>query len=264
MCAVRAWENLRYTMKDGIAFITISRSKVLNALDRRTMCELGQAFQVVREDGEIGAAILTGEGEKAFVAGADITELASLGADEAVQLSARGQAVFSEVEHCGKPVIAAVNGFALGAGCELTLACSIRIASQNARFGQPEVRLGLIPGYGGTQRLPRLVGKGWALQLILSGDIIGAEEAQRIGLVNEVVPPSELLTRAELLARKMVANGPIALRYAIQAVHEGMEMNLAEAMAHEAALFGLVCTTEDKAEGTHAFLEKRAPLFQGK
>jgi len=257
------YENIRYDKKNQVAFITIARPKVLNALNAPTLQELTRAFQAVRDDEDVRVAILTGEGEKAFVAGADINEFTALGAVGANALSARGHALFSLVENCGKPVIAAVNGFALGGGDELALSCTFRIASENARFGQPEIKLGIIPGYGGTQRLPRLIGKGRALQLILTGDMIKADEALRIGLVNEVVAAAELLPRAEALANKIIANAPLAARYAIQAVNQGMDMTLAEGLVHEAALFGLCFATADKNEGTGAFLEKRAPKFKG-
>jgi enoyl-CoA hydratase len=263
MSAAHLFENLHFEKRNQIAFVTIARPKVLNALNAATMQELTQAFQAVREDDDVLAAILTGEGETAFVSGADITELATLDAIAAANLAARGQAVFALIEDLGKPVIAAVNGFALGAGCELALACSIRLAADTARFGQPETKLGLIPGYGGTQRLPRLIGKGRALQILLTGDRIDAYEALRIGLVNEVVPAAQLLPRAEALAAKIIVNGPLAIRYCLQAVNRGMEMSLAEALAHEAALFALCCSTQDKTEGTRAFLEKRAPQFKG-
>jgi enoyl-CoA hydratase len=263
MSASPSYQNLRLETKDRLVIVTIARPAVLNALDALTMRELGDLFLSISRQEELRAIILTGAGEKAFVAGADITELASLGPAQAAALSARGQALFSLIESCGKPVIAAVNGFALGAGCELAMACTLRIASETARFGQPEAKLGLIPGYGGTQRLARLVGKGRALELILSGEMIDAAEALRIGLVNHTVPPPELLPRAESLAAMIAANAPLAIRYAMQAVHQGLEMPLAEAMAHEAALFGLVCATEDKNEGTRAFLEKRPPQFKG-
>jgi enoyl-CoA hydratase/carnithine racemase len=257
------FENLRYEKKNQIAFITISRPKVLNALNAPTMQELDRALRSVRDDDDVRAAILTGEGEKAFVAGADINEFTALGVVAAESLALRGQTVFTLAENCGKPVIAAVNGFALGGGCELALACTFRIATENARFGQPETRLGIIPGYGGSQRLPRLVGKGRALQIILTGDLIKADEALRIGLVNEVVASAELLPRAEALARKIIANGPLSTRYCLDAVNKGLEMTLAEGLAHEAALFGLCFSTADKNEGTSAFLEKRAPQFKG-
>jgi enoyl-CoA hydratase len=259
----KSFENLRYEKKNQIAFITIARPKVLNALNAPTLQELNRAFQSVRDDDDVRVAILTGEGEKAFVAGADINEFTALGAVEAEALSVRGQALFSLVENCGKPVIAAVNGFALGGGCELAMACTLRLASENARFGQPEIKLGIIPGYGGTQRLPRLVGKGRALQMILSGEMIRADEACRIGLVNEVLPLAELLPHAEALAHKIVANAPRAVSYSIAAVNKGMDMTLADGLAYEAALFVICFATADKNEGTQAFLEKRAPQFKG-
>jgi enoyl-CoA hydratase len=237
---------------------------VLNVLNAFTMGELSRAFQSVRDDDDVRVAILTGEGEKAFVAGADINELAPLGAVDARAFAECGQAVFWLVENCGKPVIAAVNGFALGGGCELALACTWRIASENARFGQPEIKLGIIPGYGGTQRLPRLVGQGRALEILLTGEMIHADEACRIGLVNEVLPAGELLPRAEALAHKIIANAPLATRYCLEAVNKGMDMPLAEGLAYEAVLFGLCSSTADKNEGTRAFLEKRTPQFQGR
>jgi enoyl-CoA hydratase len=257
------FENLRYEKKNQIAFITIARPKVLNTLNADTLQELSRAFQSVRDDDDVRVAILTGEGEKAFVAGADINEFTALGGTEAETFAARGQALFTLIESCGKPIIAAVNGFALGGGNELALACTIRIASGNARFGQPEVKLGIIPGYGGTQRLARLVGKSRALQLILTGDMVQADEALRIGLVNEVVSAAELLPRAEAIAKKIIANAPIAIRYCLDAVSKGLEMSLSEGLAYEAALFGLCFATADKDEGTSAFLEKRAPQFKG-
>ncbi len=263
MSLAQPFENLHFEKRNQIAFLTVARPKVLNALNAATMQGLAQAFQSVQEDDDVRVAILTGEGDKAFVAGADITELATLDATAAAALAARGLAVFSLIETCGKPVIAAVNGFALGAGCELALACSIRLAADTARFGQPEIKLGLIPGYGGTQRLPRLIGKGRALEILLTGEMIDAAEALRIGLVNQVVPAAELLTRTEALAATIIANAPLATRYCLEAVHRGMEMPLAEALAHEAALFALCCATQDKSEGTRAFLEKRAPQFKG-
>jgi enoyl-CoA hydratase len=263
MIAVQTFENLRYEVKNQIAFITIARPKVLNALNAPTLQELNRAFQMVRDDDEVRVAILTGEGEKAFVAGADINEFTTLEAVGAAALSEHGQAVFSLVENCGKPVIAAVNGFALGGGCELALACTLRLASENARFGQPEIKLGIIPGYGGSQRLPRIVGKGRALQIILTGDMVRADEAFRIGLVNEVLPLAELLPRAEALAQKIIANAPIASRYCLDAVNKGLDMTLPDGLAYEASLFGLCFATEDKNEGTSAFLEKRAPQFKG-
>jgi enoyl-CoA hydratase len=258
------FENLKLEKKNGIAYVTVSRPKVLNALNRATIAELRGAFTEVRDNDEIRLAILTGEGEKAFVAGADINELATQGPVEGAEYARAGQAVFDLIENCGKPVIACVNGFALGGGCELAMACTLRLASDNAKFGQPEVKLGIIPGYGGTQRLPRLVGKGIAQQILLSGEMVTAQEAYRIGLVNEVVPLGELLPRAEALAAKIMANGPLACRYVMEAVNKGMEMTLQEGLFLEASLFGLCCSTEDKNEGTKAFLEKRAAQFKGK
>lgn len=257
------FETLRYEKKNQIASITIARPKVLNALNRQSVQELSLALQSLHDDTDVRVAILTGDGQKAFVAGADIGELATLGVVEAEALARRTQAVFSLLENCGKPVIAAVNGFALGGGCELAMACTMRIASENARFGQPEVKLGLIPGFGGTQRLPRLVGKGRALQMLLTGEMIDAGEALRIGLVNAVLPAAELLPHAEALANQIVANAPLAAAYCLDAVNRGMNMTLDAGIAYEAALFGLCCSTADKIEGTRAFLEKRAPRFNG-
>lgn len=259
-----SFENLRYETKNHIAYVTVSRPKALNALNMATMAELHRAFSAVRDDENVRVAILTGDGEKAFIAGADINELATQGPVEGKAYAQRGQAVLDLIENCGKPVIACINGFALGGGCEVAMACTIRLASDNAKLGQPEVKLGIIPGYGGTQRLPRLVGKGLAMQIALTGDMITAQEAHRIGLVNEVVAAAELIPRAEALAAKIMANGPLACRYVIEAVNKGMEMTLQEGLAFEASLFGVCCATEDKNEGTKAFLEKRQAQFQGK
>ena len=261
--AACTFENLTYEVKDHIAYITINRPKVLNALNAPTVAEIRKAFEALRTDPTIRVAILTGSGEKSFVAGADISEFIPLGAAEGQAKSADAQAVFVSIENCGKPVIAAVNGYALGGGCEIAMACSIRIASEKAHFGQPEIKLGIIPGFGGTQRLPRLVGKGVALQMILTGDMISAEDALRIGLVNEVVAPVDLLKRAEEIAGKIIANGPVAARLCLEAVNKGLEMPLEEGLAHEATLFGLAFATKDKTEGTQAFMEKRAPQFKG-
>jgi len=263
MSSDQRFENLRYERRNRIAFLTISRARVLNALNVALIQELEAAFRGVRDDADVLAAVLTGEGEKAFVAGADIGELAPLDVDGARELARRGQAVFSLIENCGKPVIAAVNGFALGAGCELAMCCTMRIASENARFGQPEVKLGLIPGYGGTQRLPRLVGKGRALEMLLTGEMIDAAEALRVGLVNDVLASEQLLPAAETLANKIIANGPLAVSYCLDAVNHGVDMTLEAGLAHEAALFALCCASEDKNEGTRAFLEKRTAQFKG-
>ena len=257
-------ENVLYEKKGAIAYVIVNRPKVLNALNHRTWEDLSAAFEAVRDDAEVKGAILTGSGDKAFIAGADISELAHVSAVEAEQSSSFGQAVLNLVENLGKPVIAAVNGFALGGGCETAMACTIRIAAENAKFGQPEVRLGLLPGGGGTQRLPRLVGKGRALQLILSGEAINAREAYRIGLVNEVVPAADLITRAEAILKQIFANAPIAVKYSIEAVNKGLETSQPEGLALEASFFGLCAATEDKKEGTSAFLEKRAAQFQGR
>ncbi len=258
------FQNIRYEKKGAIAYITVDRPKVLNALNMATMEELRIAFTSLREDKEVRVAIFTGAGEKAFIAGADINELARHNPVEGKEYTHRGQAVLDLIENCGKPVIVCINGFALGGGCEIAMACTIRLASHNAKLGQPEVKLGIIPGYGGSQRLPRLVGKGIAMQMILSGEMISAEEAQRIGLVNEVVPAGELITRAEAIANKIIANGPLAVQYAMEAVNRGLEMSQAEGLYLEATLFGMCCATEDKKEGTTAFLEKRPAQFKGK
>jgi len=257
-------DNIKLEKKGSIAYITIDRPKVLNALNMQTMGELRDAFTQIKDDAEVRVALLTGAGDKAFVAGADINELQRNNAIEAKAYTHRGQAVLELIENLGKPVIACINGFALGGGCELALACTMRLASENARLGQPEVKLGIIGGYGGTQRLPRLVGKGLALQVLLTGEMISAQEAHRIGLVNEVVPPAQLIARAEEIARKIIANGPLAIQYTLEAVNKGMEMPLAEGLFLEATLFAVACSTEDMKEGTKAFLEKRPAIFKGK
>src|SRR5512140_3116415 len=258
------FENLKFEIRNHIAYVTVSRPKALNALNSATMAELHRAFTTVRDTDDVRAAILTGEGEKAFIAGADINELATQGATQGKEYASRGQAVLDLIENCGKPVIACVNGFALGGGCEVAMACTMRLASDNAKMGQPEVKLGILPGYGGSQRLPRLVGKGLAMQMVLSGEMITAQEAHRIGLVNEVTTPAELIPRAEAIAAKIIANAPLAVQYAMEAVNKGMEMTLAEGLYLEAVLFGVCCATEDKKEGTTAFLEKRQAQFKGK
>jgi enoyl-CoA hydratase/carnithine racemase len=256
------YENILLEKKNAIAYVTVNRPKVLNALNAATIEELGVAFKEIRIDAAIRVVILTGAGEKAFVAGADIGELAKQDAVSGKEYAHRGQAVLDLIENLGKPAIACINGFALGGGCELALACTMRLASDNAKLGQPEVKLGIIPGYGGTQRLPRLVGKGLAMQMVLAGEMISAQEAHRIGLVNEVTSPAELIPRAEAIAAKIVANAPLAVQYAMEAVNKGMEMTLAEGLFLESALFGVCCATSDKAEGTTAFLEKRPAAFK--
>ena len=257
-------DNVRTENKDGVLIITIDRPKVLNALNAQTVQEIGQAFEAARTDDSVRAVILTGAGEKAFVAGADINELATMTPVSGKAVAEKGQRVFRNIERFPKPVIAAVNGFALGGGCELALACHIRIASENAQLGLPEVTLGIIPGYGGTQRMARLLGKGKALELILTGDRIRANEAERIGLVNRVVPAEELMTVAEEMARTISKRGPLAVRAAIEAVMSGSEMPFDEGQILEATLFGLLASTEDMKEGMSAFLEKRTADFKGK
>ncbi|MEJ2006780.1 MAG: enoyl-CoA hydratase-related protein [Acidobacteriota bacterium] len=258
-----SYETLLYEIRAGIAHVTVNRPQKLNALNHKAIKELTACFNEIRDSSDVRGVILTGAGEKAFVAGADINELAALTPAEARETALRGQALMNSIENLGRPVIAAVNGFALGGGCELAMACTLRIASDNARFGQPEVKLGLIPGYAGTQRLPRLVGKGRALEMILSGDPISAQEAWRMGLVNQVVGASELMPAAEKLIQKIIANGPVAIRYALEAVNRGMDMSASEGELLEAGLFGLCCATADMKEGTRAFLEKRPASFKG-
>ena len=258
------FENILVEKKNSIAYLTINRPKVLNALNMATMEELRTAFHDVKNDAGTRVVIMTGAGEKAFIAGADIGELSKHDPVSAKAYTHRGQSVLKLIENLGKPVIACINGFALGGGCEIAMACTMRLASDNAKLGQPEVKLGLIPGYGGTQRLPRLVGKGIAMQLVLTGDMISAQEAHRIGLVNEVVAAAELIPRAEAIAQKIIANGPLAVQYSIEAINKGMEMTVSEGLFLEATLFGVICATEDKKEGTTAFLEKRQAQFKGK
>ena len=262
--AALALANVMYEKKGAFAYVTVNRPRVLNALNTPTWVDLRVAFEDARDDAAVRGVILTGAGDKAFIAGADIGELAHATAFEAEQSSRFGQAVLDLIENLGKPVIAAVNGFALGGGCETAMACTIRITVDSAKFGQPEVKLGLMPGGGGTQRLPRLVGKGRALQLILSGEMISAQEAYRIGLVNEVVPAANLITRAEAILSKIAANAPIAVKFALEAANKGMETSQSEGLLLEASYFGLCASTEDKREGTSAFLEKRAPQFHGR
>jgi enoyl-CoA hydratase len=256
--------NVLYRKQGAIAHVTVDRPKVLNALNAPTWQDLRTAFEDAQNDPAVRGVILTGAGDKAFIAGADIGGLAQVTAIDAERSSRFGQQVLDLIENLGKPVVAAINGFALGGGCETAMACTIRIAVEHAKFGQPEVKLGLLPGGGGTQRLPRLVGKGRALQLILSGGLISAQEAYRIGLVNEVVPAADLIARAESILNEIAANAPIAVKYALDAVNNGMETSQNEGLALEASYFGLCAGTEDKKEGTSAFLEKRAPQFHGR
>jgi len=258
-----AYENLLFEKKDGIAYITFNRPKVLNALNRQTIEEFHRILLDVKHDSAVRVLILTGSGEKAFVAGADINELAQQTPVNGKEFSLYGQSVFHLLEIIGKPSICAINGFALGGGCELALSCSIRLASKNAKLGQPEVKLGILPGYGGSQRLARLCGKGVAHELCLTGEMITAEEAQRIGLVNHIYEPAELLPAAEAMAKKIIEKAPLAVKYCMEAIERGVEMPQEEGLFLEATLFGLCCATEDMREGTKAFLEKRAPQFKG-
>jgi len=257
-------QNVLYEKKGPIAYVTLNRPKVLNALSRATISELKAAFEDARDDSDVRGVILTGAGDKAFAAGADVSEVINDTAVQAEESTRFGHRVTLLIENLGKPVIAAVNGFALGGGCELAMASTIRIAAESAKFGQPEVKLGIMPGYGGSQRLPRLVGKGRALQIILSGKPIDAQEAYRIGLVNEIVPNANLIARAEAILNEINANAPVAVRFSIDAVNKALDGSLEEGLRIEAALFAVCAATEDKKEGTSAFLEKRAPKFQGR
>src|SRR5712675_1306890 len=259
-----AYENILFEKKDSIAYITFNRPKLLNALNRKTVEELRDALLDARDDSSVRVLILTGAGEKSFVAGADISELAQRTPVDGKDFSLFGQGVFHLLETLGKPSICAINGFALGGGCELALSCTIRLAGKSAKLGQPEVKLGILPGYGGSQRLVRLCGKGVAHELCLTGEMISAEEAQRIGLVNHIYEPAELLPAAEAMAKKIIANGPLAAKYTMEAIERGVEMPLEEGLFLEATLFGVACATEDMREGTTAFLEKRSAAFKGK
>ncbi|HKT47381.1 MAG TPA: enoyl-CoA hydratase-related protein [Candidatus Acidoferrales bacterium] len=258
------YENILYEKKEQIAYITFNRPKVLNALNRQTIEELKQALLDARGDAAVRVLILTGAGEKAFVAGADISELARQTPVDGKEFSLYGQSVLHLLETIGKPSICAINGFALGGGCELAMCCSIRLASKTAKLGQPEVKLGILPGYGGSQRLTRLCGKGAAHELCLTGEMINAEEAQRIGLVNHIYEPAELMAAAEAMAKKIIANAPLAVQYCMEAIERGVEMPQEEGLYLETTLFGLCCATEDMREGTKAFLEKRPAQFKGK
>jgi enoyl-CoA hydratase len=258
------FENLSLTVDEGIATLAVNRPDKLNALNEQTIREIGQAMDEIAARDDVRGVILTGTGAKAFVAGADIAELARMGPVDGIEVSRLGQRVFRAIELSRKPVIAAVNGFALGGGCELALACHLRIASDKARFALPEVKLGIIPGYGGTLRLPRIVGKGRALELMLTGEMIDAAEAHRIGLVNRVVPADQLEAEARKLLGTILKNGPVALGLAIECTTRGMEMSVDDGLALESNLFGLLASTTDMREGMTAFLEKRAANFSGK
>ncbi len=257
-------ENLLIETDGGVATITVNRPKVLNALNAQTLDELRRAVLALKEDDTVRCVIITGAGDRSFVAGADINELSVqtpvAGRDHAL----RGQHIFDLVENMGKPVIAAINGFALGGGCELAMACTMRVAAESARLGQPEINLGIIPGYAGSQRLARLIGRGRAMELLLTGDHVTAAEAYRLGLVNRVVPAAELMSEVRKLAVSLASKAPVAVRYVIDAVNKGLEMPFADAQMFEATLFGLVSTTEDMREGTRAFLEKRKAEFKGR
>jgi enoyl-CoA hydratase len=258
------YETLLCEVKDQIAKVTLNRPQVMNALNSTVFNELERLFMALMDDVDVRVILVTGAGEKAFAAGADINELVRLDIATGEAKSGRGQEVFRIIETCGKPVIACINGYALGGGCELALACTIRLASDTARLGQPEVKLGLIPGYGGTQRLPRLVGQSMALKLLLTGEMVNAVEALRIGLVDEMVPAERLMERAEALARTIVGMAPLAVAGCMEAVRWGGELNLVAGTDVEAEIFGRLCGTEDKAEGTRAFLEKRTPIWTGR
>jgi enoyl-CoA hydratase len=255
--------NIRVEKRSPLAQVTLDRPKVLNALNAATFAELDAAFAELAADPAVRVVLVTGAGTRAFAAGADIREVAEATGENGSELARTGQRVFRRIETLGKPVIACIQGFALGGGCELALACTLRLAADTARLGQPEAKLGLLPGYGGSQRLPRLVGRGAALKLLLTGAIIDAAEALRIGLVDEVVPVAELMTRADALAHEMAANAPLAVAETLRAVDEGLDLKLDAALAMEADAFGRLCGTADKAEGTRAFLEKRAPVWKG-
>jgi enoyl-CoA hydratase len=258
-----SYETLLVERDGAVAVVTVNRPRVLNALNTQTITELEQAMLELQRDDAIRALVITGAGEKSFVAGADINELAVLSPAQGQQHARRGQAVFDAIEHLGKPVIAAVNGFALGGGCELAMACTMRIAAETARFGQPEINLGIIPGYAGSQRLARLVGKGRALEILLTGDMVPASRAYEIGLVNKVVPTGDLMAEARKIAAALASKAPLAARYIIEAVTHGLEMSLADGQFLEASLFGLVASSDDMKEGTRAFLDKRQPAWRG-
>ena len=259
-----AYDNILYEEKERIGLITMNRPTKLNALNDETINELFDVFAKIKQNLKILVVIITGGGDKAFVAGADISELAQLTSHNAEEKMLKGQDLFNKMENLGKPVIAAINGFALGGGCELALACTIRIASENAKIGQPEVNLGIMPGYGGTQRLSRLVGKGKAMEMMLTGDAITAQEAYRIGLVNAVYPKEQLMNAAYDLANKIIPKSPLSTKAILESVNHGLETSLSDALKLEAKLFRIVITTDDAQEGLKAYMEKRPPHFEGK
>jgi enoyl-CoA hydratase len=256
------YKNITYQVEDGVAIVTIDRPKVLNALNPETLAEIGDAFTKIGNDDTVRVAILTGGGDKAFVAGADISAMVEYGPQDADKFAAAGQAVLNTIENCPKVVIAAVNGFALGGGTEIAMACDFIYASEKAKFGQPEISLGIIPGFGGTQRLPRIVGKPMAMELVVTGDIINATEALRIGLVNKLFPPDELMDQAMATAKKIASKGLVALRIAKECVNKGPDVDLPNALLLERQGFALLCSTEDQKEGMGAFLAKRKPEFK--
>ena len=259
-----SFDNLLVDRDGAVAVVTINRPKVLNALNTQTISELTRALHELQQDAAVRAIVLTGAGEKSFVAGADINELAVLSPAQGKEHGRAGQTLFAFIETLGKPVIAAINGFALGGGCELAMACTLRVAADTARFGQPEINLGIIPGYAGSQRLPRLVGQGIALELLLTGEMISASRAYEIGLVNRVVPAADVLSEAKKLAATLAGKAPVATRYIIEAVHRGLNMTLDEGQFLESTLFGLVASTDDMKEGTRAFLDKRRAEWKGR
>ncbi len=259
-----SFDNLLLERDGAVAVLSINRPRVLNALNTQTISELREAVLELKGDAAVRAVILTGAGERSFVAGADITELANVPGAQLKEYAERGQDVFDLIEHMGKPVLAAINGYALGGGCELAMACTLRIAADTAKLGQPEIDLGAIPGFGGTQRLTRLVGKGAALELLLTGRQITADEALRIGLVNRVVPAADLMSESREMAQALAAKAPVAVRYILESVHRGFDAPFDQAQSMEAALFGVIASTDDMREGTAAFLEKRKARFTGR
>jgi enoyl-CoA hydratase len=258
------FDNLLLERDGGVAIVTVNRPKVLNALNSQTIDEIDRVMRAMEADADVRAVVITGAGDKAFIAGADINELATLSPAQGKAHARRGQAVLDLIEQLGKPVVAAINGFALGGGCELAMACTIRIGADTARLGQPEIKLGIIPGYGGSQRLPRLIGRGLALEMLLSGEMVSAQRAYEMGLLNRVVPGAELMSEARKVAAALAFKAPIATQYIIELVGRGLDMPLQQGQALEAALFGTVASTEDAREGTSAFLQKRKAEWKGR